>query len=404
MPNPSAISSVLRHVKRYEQNLNEYYQGLFGGWLSPAAIPTAFDRTNFCIGDQLPFKSVKIYVPQKQSSIPSGETKSIDLLLMPIGVSRTMSMSMAIDPIRKLMAMHAISNLQKAEHDNFSFHKHPYKDWIRQTKLEFGGKWQGGPYHRYSPHGVRDIDSLLGNEVGEQRLTAITKVLATFVRWVDDLSGKLHPPSSRYFELVDGLVPVEDIDCETTKCIEGIRNIFPSSGSQEEEDSNRKGIDFGYFRLAIFLTVANGCGITLPGRHLRQLFVPAEGTGAFNHLKNPSQDQMSTEQAARLASSGNSGGQIGDTAAANDGASTTLDRDRFDEAMREISAGIGYREYFRDEIECIPLCESLPGRQQKEKKDWYCRDLTLYDLDSDGRLMSKKYGLGNKWKFVNQEY
>eukprot|EP00980_Cylindrotheca_fusiformis_P025821 scaffold14686_cov54-Cylindrotheca_fusiformis.AAC.1 len=47
---------VIEHIKVYEDNLNVYYQGLYGGLMSPAAIPTVlFDRTNFWIGDQLPF-------------------------------------------------------------------------------------------------------------------------------------------------------------------------------------------------------------------------------------------------------------------------------------------------------------------------------------------------------------
>eukprot|EP00980_Cylindrotheca_fusiformis_P016849 scaffold5087_cov66-Cylindrotheca_fusiformis.AAC.1 len=112
-----------------------------------------------------------------------------------------MSLSMAIDPIMNLVAWGKLNNRQvvelcfavsllnqplrfhyvmdkfvsMAEHDeSFAFQLHPFHDWLRATKEEFGGQWQGGPYNRYSPHGQKDIEAIFGTDKeGLSRLTAV---------------------------------------------------------------------------------------------------------------------------------------------------------------------------------------------------------------------------------------
>jgi len=71
-----------------------------------------------------------------------------------------------------------------------------------------------------------------------------------------------------------------------------------------------------------------------------------------------------------------------------------------DRAMFLLSVSLGRPRYFRDEIECI-LCESMHSRNLNSCRDWFCRGLTLFDIDNHGNLIKRSYGKVGGWVVVD---
>eukprot|EP00980_Cylindrotheca_fusiformis_P021009 scaffold8018_cov80-Cylindrotheca_fusiformis.AAC.1 len=199
-------------------------------------------------------------------------------------------MSMAIDPIVKLLGMGKLNERQAVElcfaasllnqplrfhyvmeqfvmrayydKEDFAFQQHPFHDWVRLTKKEFVGQWQGGPFRQYSPHKQKDIEDIFGTDNdGLSRLTTVIDILIKVLKFVNTLAGRKRQ------DLVDADFLNEKF------------GVF-----LEEIKTNCQGCDFAFFRLAVFLTMANACCLTKPGRHLRQLFLSAPRTAAYSHL------------------------------------------------------------------------------------------------------------------------
>ena len=187
--------------------------------------------------------------------------------------------------------------------------------------------------------------------------------------WIDSLVAKSGDP------IVD--LPVHYLQDKMESTVRSIYNVVPCQ--------------FNMFRLAIFTTLLTGTAELKPGRHLRQLMFPIKGTASFNHLLNPSRSEMSKERAQELAK------HVRGVIVGNDGL-TNIPGDSQDNAMRLLAMQFNRPVYCRDEIECL-LCESFPGRNLT-CRDWFRKGQNLYDIDTDGVVHKKKYGMESKWEVV----
>eukprot|EP00980_Cylindrotheca_fusiformis_P026432 scaffold16159_cov121-Cylindrotheca_fusiformis.AAC.1 len=98
--------------------------------------------------------------------------------------------------------------------------------------------------------------------------------------------------------------------------------------------------------------MANACCLTKPGRHLRQLFLPAPRTAAYSHLVDDQKDaEMSYRRGSELATHH---GAISDSNTNNNGAEESIPRKKHDEAMREISAVQYTRTAHASQRHCEP--------------------------------------------------
>jgi hypothetical protein len=139
LPFIPALKSTYDSVKNYLQTWQHDMDRIFGG--KTTRVPTPFDRSNFFLDDTLQFKSVAIF-----------EDIRDDFILTTIGPSRTLSLSLFIEPIyllqKRLMfdqrlelcfAASLLSNpfwfdhvlrlLMKQDsdpHDSFRFGVHPF--------------------------------------------------------------------------------------------------------------------------------------------------------------------------------------------------------------------------------------------------------------------------------------
>ena len=379
--------SAKRYLHRWQQNINKIYAG------TTSKVPTPFDRSHFFLDDCLPYETFVIH-----------EDITVEYLLTEIGVSRVMSFSIYIHHLMKLKTTlqpnqrlelcfvcsflsnpfwfdHVMGILIECHFDDdqeFEFGVHPFYDWARYTPQIFGN-WQGGPYNRWSPcGGARSIPEVFGghNEAtnaeyttGRQHLQNIIEILHDYMIWIDSLVGKGVNP------VVD--LPLAYLQKKMELTVSAIYNVVPCQ--------------FNTFRLAIFTTLLIGTAELKPGRHLRQLMFPMKGTASFNHLANPSTAQMSHERAQEL--SRHTRGVV----VANDGVSNVPVGSQ-DNIMRLLAMQFNLPSYNRDEIECL-LCESFPGRNLM-CRDWFRKGQNLYDIDDDGVVHEKKYGMESEWEVV----
>ena len=243
--------------------------------------------------------------------------------------------------------------IKKRDEQNWNFQTNPFFDWIDETVKIFGN-WQGGPYNRWSPSGISDIKAVVG-----PHLQSIVSVLKGLVDWIDSNTMNTN---------------AEDISMHLIK---NQLAIFCKNMN------NIVNCEFNMFRMGVFITMINGCGITRPGKHLRQISIPVRNTASFEHLLDPSGDSMSYNQSSILADS-----QLNSVSSVvNDGKFAGVKEGDHDDAMRALSQELGMKEYFRDFIECI-LCKSKHSRHL-HKKEWFCRYSALFDIDENGYVIFK---------------
>ena len=157
-------------------------------------------------------------------------------------------MSLLGSPLRYHKALMEIYK-NATTNPNQKFHKHPFYDWLSTTQKLFDGEWQGGPEQRYSPVGIKDISTVFGTtdkskatnkllEVGMEWLENIVSLLISFLNWIDNF-GK---------ENDDNTINMLDLESKYSEVCAAIQRVIPCN--------------FGHFRLGIFVTMANGCGLT----------------------------------------------------------------------------------------------------------------------------------------------
>ena len=129
-----------------------------------------------------------------------------------------------------------------------------------------------------------------------------------------------------------------------------------------------------------------------PGPHLKALMFPAKGSASYKHLMNPNQDQISHEEAMHLCRN-KEGPSI-----VKQGHGTGVDSKYHDQLMLHLSMELGMEGYLRDETECL-LCESHPNRNL-QCRDWFKKGRRLYDLDKNGNILQRDYGMNTQWVHV----
>ena len=334
-----ALKCTYDSVKMYLQTWQRDIDRLFGG--KTTTVPTPFDRSKFFLDDVLPFKSITIF-----------EDIHDDFILTSIGPSRTISLSLFIEPIyllrKRLMfdqrlelcfaasflsnpfwfdhVMRLLIKRDSDAHDSFRFGLHPFFDWVRTTEETFGGQWQGGPHNRWSPcGGGKPVPELFGattdasndqREIGRIRLEKVISILYKHVSWIHSLAGR------------------------GDNCFQDM----PLDFIQEQMESTRKEIhevipcQFSLFRLGIFTTLVVGCGEVSTGRHLRQLMLPIKNTASYEHLLNTSIGKMSKKRASELA-------HMNAPTISNDG-NTRINPESHDLAMLHLSTYLNRPIYF----------------------------------------------------------
>lgn len=336
---PGAVEcchNVAHYIKVLQQNyLQKFPRG---------SAPTVFDREKFFLDDCLTYECLSLRTPGTTSVGNGANTISLDVFRTMIGPSKILSYSMFIEPIVKaskaglkydqllelVFAASLLNNpfwfyytlmdLEKKHLDAceaFKFGTHPFHDWLDATMDTFDGKWQSSIKKRYSPVGGRDefaIPKLFGckkfpdnRQTGERLLTEIVGVLLDYTEWIDNfakLAGCLSDP------VVD--MKLSWIREKQNLFLQRIGRICKCQ--------------FGQFRLANFTTIASGCGLLLPGKHLRHLEIPSPGSVSYKHLSTPSRD-LKIEEVFH------------------------------DRAIRSISHSLG-RPFLRDEI--LTLLVSIP--------------------------------------------
>ena len=391
------ISPIANHARQYIEKWNRSIYQVYTG--RTKRLPTVYHRSPYFLDDTLPYTRITISEKGKHRETYEGE-----YLLTEVGVSRTLSLSMFIDPIVRLkgflktdqtielaLACSYLSNpfwfdwtmsalLQGIEQKTFQFQLHPFYDWSRETIKVFG-TWQGGPHNRWSPcggsketiletFGAQPTATKEERERGEWRLTKIISILWDHIMWINSMEGS-------------GTSPVEEMPLSV------IRKRYDTTVKRIAEVT---ACQFSNFRLGILTTILSGCGLLKPGRHLRHLMFPVKGTASYKHLSDAVPDVMSSRKAYAL------GTNQRDEVVRNDGEGSVGEEDH-DCFMRHLSSELGFKIYCRDEIECI-LCESHPMRSLC-CRDWFRKGGTLYDCNAEGEFFRKDYGKDTEWVKMN---
>lgn len=395
LPFHKYLVPVARHAQEYLAKWHRSIQSVYAGKVD--RVPCAYDRSSFFLDDTLQYSLIAISEEGKHKQSISSE-----YILTEVNISRTLSLSMFIDPLVKLQnclkfdqtielafACSFLSNpfwfdwtmsnlIQRHNNpgDPFEFGLHPFYDWSHAT-IEIFGTWQGGPHNRWSPCGgsKETVLETFGAHVdstsrerrhGENKLAQVVSILYNHVEWINSLSGFGNMP------VID--MPLPSLKAKCDKTIKEIGNIASCQ--------------FSHFRLAILTTILTGCGLLKEGRHLRNLMYPVKGSASFKHLSSPVADVMSPKRARALVDN------KANEAICNDGTGA-VNEDQHDLFMQYLSGELGFRVYLRDEIECI-LCESHPMRSLN-CRDWFRKGISLYDCNEKGEYMQRKYGRNTEW-------
>jgi hypothetical protein len=389
------LGPVAKHAKQYLDKWHRSMHLVYSG--KTETIPCPFDRTPFFLDDTLKYSVVAISEKGRHKQAISSE-----YLLTEINPSRTLSLSMFIDPLIKLQGcikfdqtmelafacsflsnpfwfdwtMSELIRRHDDPNDNFTIGLHPFYDWSHST-IEIFGTWQGGPHNRWSPCGgtKESILQTFGAEIsatkeereqGQQKLSEVINVLWEHVQWINSMSGCGHVPT------VD--MPLNAMKARCDKTIQHIAQIASCQ--------------FSHFRLGIFVTILSGCGLLKAGKHLRHCMYPIKGSASYKHLSSPVGDTMSKDRARALANN-----EVNESIT-NDGEGV-VHEDNHDLFMQYLSGELGFKVYLRDEIECI-LCESHPMRSLS-CRDWFRKGMSLYDCNENGEFFKRLYGRDTTW-------
>ena len=389
------LTPVTKHAQQYLQKWQKSMQLLFAG--KTEEIPSICNRWSFFLDDNLEYETITISHADKHK-----QTITSEYLLTEVGISRTLSLSMFINPIMKLQpymkfdqtievafacsylanpfwfdwAMSAVIRRLQDPRDTYKIGLHPFYDWCENTTAIFG-TWQGGPYNRWSPCGGREtIIEQFGahpnaseeeRKEGEIRLSKVITLLYMHIEWINSLAGMGENDQSRATSL-------DTIRSQCDHVVQEIRKIVPCQ--------------FGHFRLGIMTTILSGCGLLKEGRHLRNLMYPMKGAASYKHLLRPDADHMSTQHGRAL------GNNEANVSIANDG-NGFIEEEQHDIFMQYLSSELGFQNYCRDQIECI-LCESHPMRSLN-CRDWFRKGIAVYDCNDRGEYFQRDYGKNTAW-------
>ena len=230
------------------------------------------------------------------------------------------------------------------------------------------GSWQRGINPRYSPANDTVV-SIQNLDVQKQRETMdqVTKRLHEWINHIDKYHGKEDASD----------IPAHLIRRAMNEVVVDIQGIyFEATGVS---------LDFSIFRLSIFTNLVTGLGFLKPGRHLNQLFLPSTGTASYGHLVNPTLNEHDATSNKNLFCVPRGGG-------------ADIEVMELDNMMRQISNEMGWKSYQRNFVE-VNLCESVSGRYLS-KKDIFFKGQTIHHLTEDGVPLVREYGQYSVWREV----
>lgn len=307
-PYYNGVADCVSHIEAYVLMLNDDYKRKLHGGSSDCPAPTAFDPSNFFMCEDRPYETEVL-------ATSNGETGGImmDCIFPMIGPSRIRSYSMFIEPLVQLRTSLKTDQLLElafaaalltnplqyhwslmnlaCRHSNggdpFHFGEHPFYDLMDALGSTFAN-WQSAKRRRFSPTGggqgmsIPEIFGLGahadGRIEGKITLTRIVQKLFKYVEWIDTLAGRGRDP------VID--LPLELVQEWQCLVVNDIRAIQPCQ--------------FGLFRLGVFTTIVTGCGILIPGPHLRQLAIPAPNCASQEHLKRANIKPEHVDKAMRM--------------------------------------------------------------------------------------------------------
>ena len=305
-PYHKQLSNVKRHLKSYEDRLRVSYlkfmQEYKGNTVHSSFVEDPNNMRHFFMDDGCCFQ--KVNIGDKHRLVYQ------QLLKLPIGTSRTLSLSMIISPLYKLRKKLCVDQLvelcwiasflntpvrinetlTRLIDDGNDFDDHPYFTWI-QTTIRIFGTWQGGNNPRYSSCGnqLYDIFGEKENDTNSRiRLKKVSGILFDWIQFIDSYHGTSEAKEIPYFQIKHTMQEV----CRQLK--------------SATKTLGCTAIDYQSFRLSIFTTLISALLIPKPGPHLHQFMLPCKGTASANHLKDPLGSMMDEDQAVSHLNSGSS--------------------------------------------------------------------------------------------------
>jgi hypothetical protein len=123
--------------------------------------------------------------------------------------------------------------------------------------------------------------------------------------------------------------------------------------------------------------------------------IPSEGQASFDHLHDPTRNNISTQCASSSA-----GGMGGDPSSESSAATRIkIPKLDMDQSMKELSSRFEVKYslpfYCRTVMESC-LCESKNGRELNKVECHRC-GCASHHLAWDGSIVRKEYGRGNEW-------
>ena len=374
------FDALVRHLNTFKLKLKRNYSFIFNQF-SQGDVDHSFfrnpeDLDTMCLHDGMSWELHNIegepYEGLQHIKKP--------MLFLPVGLSRTFSLSMVLDELERLKSVLHIDQLaelaffasfmgsttcfaevlrQLRESGEIYNYEHPIHA-VNKKFIELFPTIHCGVHPRFQCSSLKVLQLTHESEKNgeptpddDSRLTEISRALFEWVDFIDGFRGK-KDASDIPFHTVSAMMD------NTTK------KVQQASGMEK--------FDWGGFRLSVFTTYASALGIVKPGKHLHQVIIPTKTMASRHHLTTPLKADSNNSKAKKK----------------HVETCTELD-----EQCRYLSKSMGFKRYRRDLIE-VYLCESKPCRELNIK-DIFIKGQRLFLISDDGVAMVKAYGKGNDW-------
>jgi len=383
------VQRILQHIASYKSTLQSRYNEVFHDFFhdfDEHAVGKNFLKNplyceNFFLHPSLPWKNRELV---RGSGIYG------DVITLPVGPSRTLSMSVMIDSIfrvRKMLSfdqileltfffsfynngsiVHSIMSRINGCDDMFvTENRKKQHPWYVFEEASIGllgkGNWQAGIEPRFQCSSNTKWEVFYSNNESSRiesinlKLCKVLYIGYDLICWMNALNRM-------------DLVAAEEIpfDVVTAKMDNVVLWIKKVTG----EDS----FDFGRFYLAQWLTLMIALGLPESGLHLLQLIIPSRGTASYDHFLHPTQGDMGCQN------------------------SQPIPESNLDSIMKLTSQELGFPVYFRTIMEVLG-CESM-GHRELGKNDVFLKGGTLFDINRQFGCPIHKESTKQSWKIIER--